>query len=271
MSIQEPSNVHDAKIQAATEVLRSNLQGCFEETSTDCNNRCKAFDGFDVDDNGFTGIDFSGWGEPEGHQVIRSSAEKWRKESLECITNGFWSLFKLTNELERDSMKSADAVEAQTWGIIYEFFQWTAKDKSNTEKFRKWQDRALGPGNNPPSSVMQMINDECNKPDLYISLHCDFRRLLEQRLDKLRDEAIAASPGMPAITDEEQGNVFACEGDTWRITFEGGTGTMFDSNGSGFWLSFFSRRENRFTLRNCTGSRRGNCLMRAQSWSQQTQ
>ena len=186
MSIQEPSNNHEAKMQAVEGLMRSCLQDAFQETSNDCNNRCKDFDG--IEEHGYEII---GWAEPEGDQVIRYSAEKWRKESLDCVEDGFWSLFELTNELERDSIKSAAAAKAQTWGSIDEFFQWTATDKSNTGKFRKWQDRALGRGNNVSrSSVMQMVNDECNKPDLYISLHCDFLRLFEQRLIRLRNEAI---------------------------------------------------------------------------------
>ena len=187
---------HEDKMQAVKDLLRSCLQDAFQETSNDCNNRCKDFDG--IEEHGYEII---GSAEPEGHQVIRYSAEKWRKESLDCVEDGFWSLFKLTNELERDSTKSATAAQAQTWGIIDEFFQWTETDKSSTLKFRKWQDRALGPGSKVlASSVMQMINDECNKPeatscweaDLYTSLHCDFLRLFEQRLIRLRNEAILA-------------------------------------------------------------------------------
>jgi hypothetical protein len=208
VSIQEPSNDHEAKIQAA--ILRSNLQDCFEETSNDCNNKCKDFDYIEDDGTGFLGWPQSGSGEPEGHQVIRSSAEKWRKESWDCVEDGFWSLFKLTNELERDSDKSAAAAEAQTWGIIDEFFQWTATDKSNTGKFREWQDRALGRVNNvSPSSVMQMINDECNKPEatsfleanLYTSLRRDFLRLFERRLEKLRYMASQSAPVNPSGTN----------------------------------------------------------------------
>src|ERR1035441_5526107 len=134
---------HEAKMQAVKDLLRSCLQDAFQETSNDCNNRCKDFDG--IEEHGYEII---GWAEPEGDQVIRYSAEKWRKESLDCVEDGFWSLFELTSELERDSAKSAAAAKDQTRDIIDEFFQWTATDKRNTGKFREWQDRALGRGNN---------------------------------------------------------------------------------------------------------------------------
>jgi hypothetical protein len=209
VSIQGPNNDHEDKMQAVKDLLRSCLKDAFQETSNDCNNRRRDF--YD----GKSGYSIPGSAIEEGHEVIKSAVEKWRKGSLECITNGFWSLFKLTNELERDSPKSAAAAEDQTWDIIDEFFQWTGTDKSSTRKFRKWQDRALGKGSKVlPSSVMQMINDECNKPeaksfwaaDLYTSLHCDFLRLFEQRLIRLRNEAILAeknesASAVPASTN----------------------------------------------------------------------
>ncbi len=187
-------------MQDAKDLLRDGLQDCFEKTSADCSNECRDYSSKPFGDD--YDVLIPGSYSDDGYRVIRSAIEKWRKGSLECINDGFWSLFKLANELERDSAKSAATAKDQTRDVIDEVFQWTKTNKSSRVKFKEWQKLAVG-RRLPLGEVMQM-RGKCNQPkkDLHIPLHCDFLRLFEQRLAKLRYEATLASPGMPATTDE---------------------------------------------------------------------
>ncbi len=207
MSIQEPSNNHKDRVQNAKDRLRDDLQDCFEETSGDCSDGCRDYNGKPFLDHD---IVVPGSYSDDGHRIIRFAVREWRQRSWECIKDGFWSLRELANELERDPAKSAATAKDQTWDVIDEFFQWTKTDRKNPLKFKEWQRVAVG-HRLPLGEVMQM-RGKCNQPkeDLHIPLHCDFLALVERRLKKLEYTASRSAPVNPknaatgALTSEQR-------------------------------------------------------------------